>query len=447
MNAPCRLALAFALLLSTSGEAVAAADGRDEGRAALDKARAAYRAAGAFRETLEATLEFPDGRKEPRVLEYGVGPTGGAFFTLSSNGKTVFQIVARDGRMVGTQLGADGRYAEVPFEGDFAAALRRMGGAQAQLGPPPAVVARLGGDLAAFLDALRFGVLAPLEVVGARRTVAGDGAALVEVELRASNGQLIVGLDPATDRLREARVALGDGKQQVRFSGPYRFTPGDPDDALAWPDLSGRTAMQTFAELESATYPLGQPAPDVSLRSMEGGTVSLASLRGNVVVLDFWATWCVPCWTALTHTSELAAWAKSSGLPVQVFAVDTLEEVSSFEEQSRRVAEFLRSRKLDLPVLLDSEGKAFAALHKPGLPSLVILSKDGKLVHYHSGLLEDMTATVRKEVLALTAAQWKGGCHTASSPLSPWVGVRWERGASPVSWPLPSREIASSSSP
>jgi thiol-disulfide isomerase/thioredoxin len=405
MNAPCRLALAFAILLSTSGETFAADGGPEEGRAALDKARAAYREAGAFREILEATLEFPNGRKEPRIQEYGVGPTGGAFFTLTSNGQTVFRIVARDGRMVGTQFNVAGRYAEVPFQGDFAAALRRMGGAQAQLGAPPAVVARLGGDLAAFLDALRLGVLAPLEVAGVRRTVAADGTALVEVELRASNGQLIVGLDPATDRLREARVTLGEGKQQVRFSGPYRFTPGDPGDALAWPDLAGRTAMQTFAELETAAYPLGQLAPEVSLRSMDGGTVSLASLRGNVVVLDFWATWCVPCWTALTHTSELAAWAKSSGLPVQVFAVDTLEEVSSLEEQKRRVAEFLRSRKLDLPVLLDSEGKAFAALHKPGLPSLIILSKDGKLARYHSGLLEDMTATLRKEVLELTKAQ------------------------------------------
>src|SRR6185295_19159221 len=211
----------------------------------------------------------------------------------------------------------------------------------------------------------------------------------------ASNGKLTVGLDAETHRLRELRATLGEGKQQVRFSGQFSFAPGDPADAIAWPDLAGRTAVKTFAELEVANYPLGQPAPEASLRSLDGGTVSLAGFKGSVVVLAFWATWCVPCWTALAHTSELAAWAKPSGLPVKVFAVDTLENSKDFEEQSGLVAEFLRSRKLDLPVLLDSGNKVFAAFHNPGLPSLVIISRDGKLTRYHSGLLEDMVATVR----------------------------------------------------
>jgi thiol-disulfide isomerase/thioredoxin len=394
--------LAFALLIPGLVESPAADPASEEGRKALERSRAAYREAGAFRETLELTIELPGGRKEPKAQEYGVGAQGAAFMTLSSNGKVIFRIVAREGRMVGTQLNIDKRYAVAPFAGDFAASLRRLGGAQAQMGPPPAVVARLGGDLEAFLDALRFGILEPLQVVGVRPAKAEDGAALLEVELRAANGQALVGLDAATHRLRQVRLTLGEGKQQVRASGRYRFFPSDPGDALALPSLAGRTAVRTFAELETAEYPLlGQPAPAVSLRSLGGGTVSLADLKGSVVVLDFWATWCVPCWKALPHTAELAAWAKSSSLPVRVFAVDTMENTTDPGEQSRLAAEFLRSRKLDLPVLLDAGNQAFSAFKNPGLPSLVIIGRDGKLARYHSGVMEDMTATVRREVLEL----------------------------------------------
>ena len=400
MKLPLRLILALGLLLPNVTRAAAPGDS-EAGRKALDRSRAAYSQAGAFREALELTVELPNGRKEPKGQEYGVGPGGEAFMTVSSNGKLIFRIVARDGRMLGTQFNVDKQYAEVPFDGDFTAALRRMGGAQAQVGPPPAVVARFGGDLEAFVDALRFGVLEPLKVVGIRTAKAEDGAALEEVELQAANGQVMAGLDAATHRLREVRLALGEGKQQVRATGRYRFIPGDPGAALAVPDLAGRTAVRTFAELEAVEYPLGKPAPEVSLRSLEGGTVSLADLKGSVVVLDFWATWCVPCWTALGHTSELAAWAKTSGLPVKVFAVDTLENTSDPGAQSGLVTEFLRSRKLDLPVLLDSGNKAFTAFHNPGLPSLVIVGPDGKLARYHSGLLEDMVAKVRQEVLEL----------------------------------------------
>ena len=72
------------------------------------------------------------------------------------------------------------------------------------------------------------------------------------------------------------------------------------------------TKPVAFTELEKSSYPLGQPAPAAVLKTLDGKTVRLADLEGSVVVLDFWATWCVPCWTGLRHTQELAAWAVSA---------------------------------------------------------------------------------------------------------------------------------------
>lgn len=108
--------------------------------------------------------------------------------------------------------------------------------------------------------------------------------------------------------------------------------------------------------------------PAFELTQPGGGTLSSSELRGKVVVLAFWATWCVPCWTTLQETQRLHDWAATSGLPVAVLAVDCLEKSSSAKEKTAKAAEFFQSQKLTMPSLLDMDDKVFGALGSPGLP-------------------------------------------------------------------------------
>ena len=69
-------------------------------------------------------------------------------------------------------------------------------------------------------------------------------------------------------------------------------------------------------------------APDFVLRSLEGEEVSLASYRGRVVVLDFWASWCKPCRKSFPELHEIAASLASEGVELLVISIDKTEEIA-----------------------------------------------------------------------------------------------------------------------
>jgi peroxiredoxin len=118
----------------------------------------------------------------------------------------------------------------------------------------------------------------------------------------------------------------------------------------------------------AATSLEGKPAPDFTLTAIDGSTVSLADLKGSVAVLDFWATWCGPCVESLPHIDQIHADLSDKGL--KVYAVN-------LQEQKAQVQKFLTSKKLTLPVLLDSDGATAKKYLANAIPETVIIGKDG----------------------------------------------------------------------
>lgn len=127
---------------------------------------------------------------------------------------------------------------------------------------------------------------------------------------------------------------------------------------------------------------VGQPAPDLTVTTLEGGTINLADLRGKVVLLNFWATYCDPC------RAEMPAMEKvykevgdQDGIVVAVDQKESAETVRKF------VAEF----GITFPVALDEKGAAGALYGVQYMPTTYFIDKAGVVRYMKVGQMEEST--------------------------------------------------------
>jgi thiol-disulfide isomerase/thioredoxin len=121
----------------------------------------------------------------------------------------------------------------------------------------------------------------------------------------------------------------------------------------------------------------GAPAPGLRLPSVAGGEVDLASHRGRVVVLNFWATWCPPCVAEMPSLERLHRALGPEGLAVVTVSTD---------EDQAALHEFLRAHALSLPVLRDPGGRVAAREYRTtGYPETFVIDRAGVLVQHTIG--------------------------------------------------------------
>lgn len=138
---------------------------------------------------------------------------------------------------------------------------------------------------------------------------------------------------------------------------------------------------------------IGKPAPDFALQQIGGaGTVRLADLRGQVVVVNFWASWCAECVTE--HPALLAAWQRYRERGVVFVGV-------VFEDTATAATDFMDRMGGDWPVVLDGDSATALDYGVFGVPETFVIAPDGTIADKQVGevtyewLIERVDAALR----------------------------------------------------
>ena len=139
--------------------------------------------------------------------------------------------------------------------------------------------------------------------------------------------------------------------------------------------------------------------PDVRLAALEGGTMRLADFTGEVVVVDFWASWCAPC---RLQAKILAPLHEELGQRVQFLAIN-------LGEDRRTVERYVAKNAFPYPVLMDPEEVLGVDLEIYALPTVMVLDREGRIAFLRAGVTDRPTLEG-----ALAAAGASGAAEQAA---------------------------------
>jgi len=168
---------------------------------------------------------------------------------------------------------------------------------------------------------------------------------------------------------------------------------GDPE--LIAPPTGEATAgadEPDLGALDGRDPVVGSPAPDFALRNADGQVVRLSDLRGKVVFVNFWATWCRPCKEELPDIEKLYEEKREQGL--EVLAIN-------YQDDPDDARAFFDELGIDVPMLLDRNGSVYDQYLLQGLPDSFFIDRDGNLAALHYGFMSEEKMRQRLEQAGL----------------------------------------------
>ncbi len=120
----------------------------------------------------------------------------------------------------------------------------------------------------------------------------------------------------------------------------------------------------------------GQQAPDFALKSSTGENLRLSEYRGEVVMINFWATWCGPCRQEMPLLDELYSRYQRVGFSLLGVNID---------DDSRRAVQMMEELGVNVPVLFDANKQVSELYDVNAMPVTVLVDKEGRVRHVHHG--------------------------------------------------------------
>ena len=147
-------------------------------------------------------------------------------------------------------------------------------------------------------------------------------------------------------------------------------------------------------EMESYTRE-GQPLPAFSFTTLDGKKSSVGELKGKVVFVNFWATWCPPCLAEMPRM-EREIWRKFKSSP------DFFMVAIAREQTADEIAPYLKENRLTFPAAPDPEREVYKLFGSAGIPRSYVVGRDGRIlfqsVGYDEGEFAKMKSVIAKEM-------------------------------------------------
>jgi len=374
-----------------------------DGKAILNEAAKALRDAHSYVIEHEVVVEMKGGLESRLVLPVKLAVSNPAKLRIESNGQLGSTLIVSDGEHTWMYLGRWRQYTKTPAASNPEALMKSINSGIGQMldemrAKDPYLSAQVTGEETLEVDGKEYDcyvVKATLDKIGLPGAMKfSDGVMTSWVDKKTN-----VTLKQTTIGTVEAETIPTSPIIQSTIVKSFKLNEPIADSLFTFTPPAGATEVAEFQGAVKANPDLtGKLAADFKLKSLDEKEYRLADLHGKVVLLDFWATWCIPCRNDLPALQKIQQDFQSPDLVMLGMNVGEARDT---------VGKFLSTTKLNYPVVLAGDAEIVQSYSVTAFPTVVLIDPEGRIALYHVGAGADKQLRAAMAKLGLSTNSGK----------------------------------------